>query len=343
MASDSKHDFVLVQGLRALAALSVAFLHITFAALALNPGNQRLNTLYHAMPWEAGVDIFFVISGFVITAASTKFFATPGGQRQFLTRRLIRITPLYWLMTTLFILSLAASPHAIHGDIGGPIYILASYLFIPCARPDGVIQPALGLGWTLNYEMFFYAVFTLFLVLPKHRAVPSLCAALLIFVLLGQAQLLHGTILTSWSNPIILEFCAGMIIALIAGSPRKTRLSNPACIALAGLALIIFAWQPPLPDIAAKGIPAALLLAAAALGKPAQNQTALILGDASYALYLVHPFIMRGFEILAPHNAVLRNPVIYITLCLALAQLTALALHRWLERPLTNHLRARLT
>jgi peptidoglycan/LPS O-acetylase OafA/YrhL len=294
-------------------------------------------------PWDAGVDIFFVISGFVIVHASRSLFAQPGAAGVFIQRRIARIVPLYWLMTSLLLIEMIFDPGAINGAIGGLGFVLKSYLFIPAARPDGVVQPVLGLSWTLNYEMFFYLVFTPFLWL---RQAPAVCGAsllLAVFVLAGHAGMLHGVILQTWSNPIILEFCAGMIIALIAGSPRKTRLSNPACIALAGLALIIFAWQPPLPDIAAKGIPAALLLAAAALGKPAQNQTALILGDASYALYLVHPFIMRGFEILAPHNAVLRNPVIYITLCLALAQLTALALHRWLERPLTNHLRARLT
>jgi len=339
-ASAPKQTFVLVQALRAIAALSVAFLHISFAAIALNPASRALGFAYHVLPWEAGVDIFFVISGFVIVSASARFFAAPGGQSQFLRRRLARIVPLYWLMTSLFILSLIALPHAIHGDIGGPLYILASYLFIPCARPDGLVQPAFGLGWTLNYEMFFYAVFTLFLTLPKRRAVIAACICLLVFVLFGQARWLHGIILTTWSNPIILEFCAGMIIALLTA---KFLLSTPARLALVAAALIIFLIQPAWPDIFAKGIPAACLVAAASLGAPARRKyiisASLILGDASYALYLVHPFIMRVFEIIAPHSAVLRNPAIYISLCLILAQLAALAIHRVFEVPITNRLR----
>jgi peptidoglycan/LPS O-acetylase OafA/YrhL len=339
--TSQKQSFVLVQALRALAAFSVAFLHISFAALSLNPGDHALSALYHALPWEAGVDIFFVISGFVIVTASTRFFATAGGQSAFLRRRLARIVPLYWLMTTLFLATLAASRHAIHGAIGGPLYILASYLFIPFARPDGLVQPAFGLGWTLNYEMVFYLTFTLFLGLPKQRAVPAACLGFLIFVLAGQAHIWHGTILTTWSNPIILEFCAGMLIALC---PGKIRLQRRARLALVALAFAIFILAPSgWPDIASQGVPAACLLAAAALGAPARNRglitASLILGDASYALYLVHPFIMRGFEIIAPHIAALRHPLIYIPLCLALSQLAALALHRWFEIPVTNRLR----
>lgn len=339
----AKHSFVLVQGLRAVAALSVAFLHICYAALSLNPQNRGLGFIYKALPWNVGVDIFFVISGFVIVTASTRFFATPGGAWMFLRRRLLRIVPLYWLMTSLFLLSLAASPHSIHGDIGGPAYIIASYLFIPFARPDGVVQPALGLGWTLNYEMFFYAVFTAFLFLPKIRAVITASLCLLAFTLLGAAGWWHATILTTWSSPIILEFCTGMFIALL---PGKLPLSQFARLGLIALALALLIIQPAWPDLAAHGIPAAMLVAAAALGPPARNRpvitTALLLGDASYALYLVHPFIMRGFEILAPHSAVLRNPVVYICLCLALAQTTALLIHRWFEAPVTKSLRVRL-
>ena len=81
-------------------------------------------------------------------------------------------------MTTAFIAVLFLNRAQIHGDIGGPLYLLASYLFIPMARPDSVVQPAFGLGWTLNYEMFFYLIITPFLAVPRGRAVAFVIAIL---------------------------------------------------------------------------------------------------------------------------------------------------------------------
>ncbi len=145
-----------LQILRAAAALAVALVHL--ANDAVTSGGDPAGIVARiaaAMPWEAGVDVFFVISGFVIVHASGKLFGRPGGWRVFMQRRLTRIVPLYWAVTTAFLLMLLLDRHAINAAIGGPAYLVASYVFLPVARPDHVLQPPLGLGWTLNYEMFF--------------------------------------------------------------------------------------------------------------------------------------------------------------------------------------------
>jgi peptidoglycan/LPS O-acetylase OafA/YrhL len=337
-----------VQALRAFAALSVAFTHITHDAIA-NGGDPAgwLAAANRALPWDAGVDIFFVISGFVIVHASASLFGQAAGPGLFLRRRLARIVPLYWVCTACFLLVLWLSRAAIHGDIGGPGYILASFLFIPWPRPDGMMQPAFGLGWTLNYEMFFYAVFAPFLLLGRGRAVGAAIILLAAFVALNQLRPFTNPQLGYWSSPIILEFCAGMALAQVRAAgvtlPAAARLALPV---LALVLLAVFAQAPPQLRIFAWGIPAALLVAAAALAPssavPSRAARALArLGDASYALYLVHPFVMRGLSIswhkFHAHSELAGT--IYVLAGLAAAQICALAINGLFERRMTVWLR----
>jgi hypothetical protein len=128
-----------VQGLRAAAAFSVAFTHISQDAI--DPASW-LSAIAGFLPWFAGVDIFFVISGFVIIHASDSLFGSgKAGLWGFLRRRLTRIAPLCRVITALFLAVLLISRKAIHGDIGTLAYIAASFLFIPWPRPDGMMQP----------------------------------------------------------------------------------------------------------------------------------------------------------------------------------------------------------
>jgi peptidoglycan/LPS O-acetylase OafA/YrhL len=241
-------------------------------------------------------------------------------------------------MTTSFLLVLLGGRSTINGDIGGPAYILASYLFIPWPRPDGVLQPAFGLGWTLNYEMFFYAVFTPFLLLPRKPAVIAATILLAGFATTGAVIAFPNLQLAFWSNPIILEFCAGMLLAILL--PGVPGLSLPARLALAAAALagLHFAVTgAPQWRAAIYGIPALLLVAAATLGAPAAQSGGKILvrlGDASYAMYLVHPFIMRAFTVLW-HKFHADNELagtIYVLAGLTVAQACALAVNLTVER-----------
>lgn len=337
-----------VQGLRALAALSVAFTHIAHDAISggADP-HHRIAAVDAFLPWGAGVDIFFVISGFVIVHASAPLFATGGkAARIFMRHRLTRIVPLYWIMTSAFLAMLLLDPATIHGDIGGPAYLAASYLFLPWPRPNGLMEPAFGLGWTLNYEMFFYAVFTPFLLLRRGLAVPAAALLLAGFVLTGRFWHFGNPQLAYWSGPIILEFCAGMLLAqgFAAGIRLPLALRIGFCLAAIYL-LHCFAGDDGQREFA-WGIPAVLLVAAATLAPvPARlgrAQKLLVrLGDASYAMYLVHPFVMRALTILW-HKFHAHPPLagpIYVLAGLAVAQSAALILNAQLERRLSNLLR----
>jgi exopolysaccharide production protein ExoZ len=164
---------LLLQGLRAAAALSVTvhhMLHEPYGSIAI----AWLSNL----PWQSGVDVFFVISGFVIVHSSARLFGAAGASRVFLWRRLARIVPLYWVVTMAFLVVDVMFPHGLNSPSPGLLQILASYAFIPWPAENGLIQPVYSLGWTLNYEMMFYAVFALFLQLSRVRAVVAAAVVL---------------------------------------------------------------------------------------------------------------------------------------------------------------------
>ena len=328
--------------------MSVAFVHIAHDAVDnhADPAGW-FAMLIHAMPWDAGVDVFFVISGFVIVHASAPLFGRAGGVVLFLRRRLARIVPLYWLATSAFLVILWLGRTAIHGLIGGPAYLIASYLFIPWPRPDGMMQPAFGLGWTLNYEMFFYVVLAPFLLLPRRHAVPAAVASLVALVLLGRLVGFASLQLSYWASPLVLEFCAGMALAQVFAA--GVRLPIPARLGLVLVALValhFFGHAAPAFRPLAFGLPAVLLVGAATLAPPPRrvvwhHHPLVRLGDASYAMYLVHPFVMRTL-ILVWRRLQARTElagVIYVLAGLALAQAFALAINAGFEKKLAVALR----
>jgi peptidoglycan/LPS O-acetylase OafA/YrhL len=237
----------------------------------------------------------------------------------------------------------------VHGTVGGPAYILASYLFLPWPRPDGLPQPALELGWTLNYEMFFYLVLTPFLLLPRARAVAGSAVLLALLVAVGQLHGFEPLALRFWADPIVLEFVAGMGLALAVAHgltlPGWLRLAMVlvACVGLHLLAEVQTAWR-----VTSFGTLGALLVAAAVTGRrPERTGTVMRilvrLGDASYALYLCHPFVMRGFTLLGAHFGppTTVGGILYVVLSLAIAQLCALAINAGFERKLSAMLKSR--
>lgn len=323
-----------VQALRAAAALSVASVHVLNEAIPLDPGGT-VARLHAALPWEAGVDLFFVISGFIMVHASQRLFGQPGAPWRFLSHRLLRVVPLYWAMTALFLLA-AGVGGSVHGEVSGIAQVAASLAFIPWPRPGGALQPVYSLGWTLNYEMLFYAVFALFVRLPQRLALAGVTATLAA-LLVAHPAVGDQPQLAFWTDPVIAEFAFGMAVALAA---RIVTLGRGQRIALAALAVGALLWlhgaTPDAPAPLRAGLPMALLLAAAVLGTDVSWTPLLLLGDASYALYLAHPFPMRGLGLIWRHWHLsgLLPAIAYCAVSLAASVLAALAIHHWGERRL---------
>ncbi|RXT48021.1 hypothetical protein B6S44_23330 [Bosea sp. Tri-44] len=337
-----------IQVLRALAALMVAIHHVQADAgfLAAKAGTSF--TPSHALPWTAGVDLFFVISGFIMVHSSAGLFGKLDGARLFIARRIARIVPLYWAATTLFLAVLLASPALVNSDTPSLGQIATSYLFWPMPNVAGQFQPIYSLGWTLNYEILFYVLFGVALFAPGRLVVPLVTVALAGLV---AAQAFAGPLplpFGFWGQPIVLEFAAGMAVGLLRQNGLRLDGRLRWLMAAVGIALFVIAagegWaQTSWGAVALRGPAALLLVTAAACGRNVTAPSALVralalLGDASYALYLVHPFAMRAlrevFVGIAPSATGL-----FIVLALIAAVLAALVVYHWFERPMTKAVR----
>jgi peptidoglycan/LPS O-acetylase OafA/YrhL len=344
----------LVQTLRGVAALSIAVLHAQHDAVALAAATANGWAPPLNLPWAAGVDVFFVISGFIMVHASRDLFQREGARGAFLARRVARIVPLYWAVTTLYLALAVVAPGLLNSELLAPWPVLASYLFIPVERPDGVVQPLYSLGWTLNYEMFFYALFALAIVLPYRRAIATLAGAILALVALGSAFPLPQPF-AFWTSPILLEFVFGLALGHLRAQGVTIGRPVQLALVLAGLALLALDLTSPAGPVVvsralAWGVPAACFVAAASLGREgpsprnAATRFGVALGDASYALYLLHPFAIRGVRSLAAATGLgaALGPAGFILLALAVAILASLAVHRTFELTATAWLRQRL-
>jgi exopolysaccharide production protein ExoZ len=322
-----------IQALRIVAAGLVVVTHSTFYAF------ERLDRNFFV--WQRGtrgVDIFFVISGFVMIYSSQKLLALPGGWKTFAERRIVRIVPLYWLITTLkvFIL-LVTTGLALHTKLS-PITVICSYLFLPAKNLDGQIDPVVGVGWTLTFEMLFYFLFALalFLRVNVFKFVGVILALLAIGEFFRQP---NWPTVAFYLNSIVLEFFLGMLIArsCLKGVylPRSIAPFLLAC----GFIFLLF---PPtdwhVPKILISGVPAALMIwSAASIGKLEDSipRFVLYLGEASYSIYLIHPFIcplpptlMNRFH--------MESPWLSVALSVALGLGAGCILHQFIERPLTD-------
>ena len=325
---------VSIQYLRALAACMVVVFHIGFIfGWAWGPG-------------ASGVDVFFVISGFIMWVVTADRETTPGN---FFWHRLIRIVPLYWTLTLIFVAGAFIIPSQFTGRPGLG-HIVQSLLFIPHLAPNGNNEPVILQGWTLNYEMFFYAVFALSLLLPRAARLYALSGAMLVVAgLLLQPSLPAAR---TYTSPMLLEFLAGVWIGHAWLNQRLPSL--PAAltlIALGVVALMAPYWYDGSGGYRALfwGAPAALIvigsIAVERLGRMPGLGAVKLIGDASYSIYLSHPLSIIACKYLLSKMGLERwGGPIYLSVALfcvvSLVAVAAGLICYWgLERPLTRMFR----
>lgn len=310
-----------LQILRAVAALSVVLQHLS----------PILKDVGIAPP-TGGVDLFFVLSGYIIGARATAVSAA-----DFMARRALRIIPLYWSMVGLAFASAWAAPGLFNHASPTLTELVKTLLFVPYRDSAGsVFHPVLVVGWTLNYEMFFYAVFAAGRVLTRNAIVPAVLALLAIvalFPLLPQGSVVQEF----YGSPILLEFAGGLLLTRIQPSRHA-----PAMVALliAAVPAVLFGRSEAAWVAGAAGM--AVVFAAVSLEKQGIAwRGAVALGDASYALYLSHVFITAAA--LTAYQAAGKAYGIPIAIvALAAACMTALAIHREVEGRI-SHFRLPIT
>jgi exopolysaccharide production protein ExoZ len=277
-----------VQALRAYGALAVAFYHTGFS-LAI--GLRRPIGSF-------GVSIFFVISGFIMA------MICDSNPRQFLSRRIARIVPLYWLLTALVFLIGTVRPGLLGGTTVDGISLLKSLFFVPYLT-HGTYFPILFLGWSLNYEMYFYLLIAGALVVNKRYA-PLIASAAMITVLLALRALNVGGAAAFYAHPIILEFVLGILCyygfrGLSVERIRDNRGLIICTSTIAGLAMVATAVNliGPINAVIVGCTSTILVLGAVLLDKAGASvrwPILILLGDASYVIYLIHPYCEEGLN-----------------------------------------------
>ncbi|MDB5443952.1 MAG: acyltransferase [Phenylobacterium sp.] len=329
-----------VQALRGLAAFLVVFVHLE--RLAVLAGLPAGLTVFG----NSGVDVFFVISGLIMVVTTSGRKQTPLG---FLRNRATRIVPLYWAITfAVFAVALMA-PSLLQSTSADPVHLLKSLAFFPYQRADGAMHPVVFVGWTLNYEMAFYLIFALGLMLPSRLAGLAASISVLVAVALaGQLLQPKDPVLAFYSAPMILEFGAGMVVgALLVRDrlPKARAWGWPA--AGAGLAALIVMlagpWLWPQADRALMfGGPAVVIvtcgLIAERAGLALQQGWIQLLGAASYSTYLTHFFctqvVTKAAERLAGFGPLLMWALVPVAFLLV--AMVGVLVHRRLELPLTE-------
>lgn len=341
-----------IQALRACAAVMIVVFHCgieTERLSALTGGGK----LFPEQGWGIGVPIFFAISGFIMMVTSIDAFGSLSAALDFMRRRVIRIVPLYWTVTTVAFAALLIAPGLMTKTPSGDhAYIVSSYLFWPYLRIDGEIRPLAAMGWTLNLEMLFYVVFAGCLIFRRGTATIALFGTLGLLVAVRVAGLLPGTALNFWGDPIVLDFLVGAAIGIAFNN--GWRISGLAALVLgaAGFTLTFLCWIPEgeqseLPRRLAEGAPAVMIFVAAALGPQIDDKWklwrgALAIGDASYSLYLWNPFVMMLLYILWRKSPLAVLPLwTFIPVGIAISIACALVSYRYFERPITRWLSSR--
>ena len=340
-----------IQGLRALAALLVVVDHSVTSMMEIGSLDPR-HTSFAWMLGGMGVKIFFAISGFIMTITTHDDFTSPAASRQFLWKRLSRIAPLYWIITFVAAIKLSAV-----GRIPHVSALVASLLFIPWPNDGGELRPVLYVGWTLNYEMFFYVLFAAALHFRMYRGLAGLSIFLVILVVANGvghpngAGTPDGSLLGFWGDSIVLYFVAGIAIGLarlrLDGSIARLHLGiYPALIGAlvlvsiyAAYAFTHFSHDPASPWEIVACIGAVAACAAATDHGDKKRPFVCSLGDASYSIYLTHAFLvglsMRIWALVFGHSAPALFVASMIVACCVLGMLT----YRLLEKPLLSMIR----
>lgn len=333
-----------LQVLRAIAALMVVVFH-------LGAPLQRLGL---EAPWPqsgaAGVDIFFVLSGFLMLVTT---YGRDGYTGSFYHKRLVRIVPLYWIVTTASLALLLLAPQVVKSGKAEAWHVIASYLFLPARHPVlGTLEPLVVPGWTLNYEMFFYLLWGIALLLPQARRVVGVGAAIAALAVLGIAVPSDNPFFAFYTSSIMLEFVFGLGLGLwyLKGAPIP-RGWGFVLIACGFVSLLAQGEVPPETRMLRWGVPAATVVAGALVlerARPVPRVAILaLLGDASYSLYLVHGMVLSAmgqvFVRLAPILP-FSGPMLYIACGLTAvgaAIVISVIVHLTVERPLLRVLSGR--
>ena len=327
--------------LRAFAAVSVVFFHTHFSF----PFTRSFGSF--------GVDVFFVISGYIMA----RILDPNSGARSdfFLRRRILRIVPPYWFFTLVLFIVAFLNPKLMGATRADGLELLKSLLFIPFAKSNGLVEPLLFVGWSLNYEMFFYLALAVGLLISKRNAAWIGSAIVLGAMLFCMPFAQSGAFTHFYASGFMAEFILGVISYYISRAiPNRTaqRLRLPCVFICIACALLLIATQAILPKVDISrvfilGALSFLLVTTASMlslsGRDIRLSWLVLIGDASYVLYLIHPYCENSLDrLLGQRIHWLRvNTACGALVAISLSIFIAVVIHVYGELPTVQFLNSR--
>ncbi|MEZ0539181.1 acyltransferase family protein [Fibrella arboris] len=346
----ARQQLQTIQAVRGVAALVVVAFHLT----------QFVDGRYGEALWFglfergfAGVDLFFVISGFVIVYTSQAYIGKPATLRTYLTKRAIRVYPIYWLtiliMTTLMAVSLWLRPDGMGKVITERWPGIDTILLTPHHHALNIVS------WSLSHELFFYLLFACLIVSRKLWVIPAFFLAGTLYMALTKQEYVDGQCTIweyFWFNPLNAEFALGALAGYGFTHYKANKWEGISAALLGTLWLYSFGDTPNEffgERLLHYGVASLLMLIAVLtyeyLRRPTVPQWIISTGDASYLIYLIHTPLLLLFTRLLTRFFPAYSPIAIPLACLALVSVVAylsIVTHRVIEKPLMRYLSARL-
>lgn len=311
-----------IQVLRFFAAFSVMMVHLPVFEFGI---------------W--GVDIFFVISGFIM------MYVTENNEKFFLLKRIFRIVPLYWLLTLgVFVLAIFV-PEVLNNTTANVDHLIKSLFFIPFDKNGTGHFPILFLGWTLNFEVIFYFLFSLSLVFFKENRMIACSIFIIIFLVFNKIFSEKNFIFETYANDIFIEFIFGMILFTIWKKYKNkisTNLSNHfICLAILLVSIFILNYYNFSRSVS-YGLPSLILAVYFLffLNHLKFPKILVSLGDASYCIYLLHPYVIQFFyKILEINEYDIIIELVFTLIISVIVFIVSLLIYKFIEFPINGSLR----
>mgnify|MGYP001264389976 CR=1 FL=1 len=314
-----------IQVLRFFAAFSVMMVHLPIFGFGI---------------W--GVDIFFVISGFIM------MYVTENNEKHFFIKRIFRIVPLYWILTIGVFFIAFLKPDYLNNTTANIEHLIKSLFFIPFDKNGIGHFPVLFLGWTLNFEIIFYLIFGVSLFFFKKNRFLFCSLLIILFYFINLFLSKENFIFKTYADDMFFEFIFGMA-AYIIWKKFGNNYSSNSFVNISSLFLLIFLIllfkNFKTLRFLNYGLPSFFLLIYFLffLDKIKFPKVFIMLGDASYCIYLIHPYLIQFFykilDISKFSFFIESIFTIFIILCVFLI---SIIIYKFIEAPINQKLRNKI-
>lgn len=333
--------FESLQALRGVAALLVVILH---ACVTLEKYGSGAGTLFGDFRiGHSGIDLFFVLSGFLMMWTTAGRRGSAAEAWSFLKRRVVRVYPTYWLYFILVFAAVSIRPEWVNSSAAAHASLFKSFFLLPDEGMTLVM-----VAWTLEYEVFFYALFGLAMFVSIRNRLAALLGSISLLVAAGFVLPSDTAEARVMLSPMLLEFAIGAVL----GAMHARRKWPHGKVYLAAGVLMLAAeglghsWlsllgvsEGSLSRPLTYGLASALVVhGACAWEKSGRFPCPWMIrkiGDSSYTLYLSHILVLSALgRVWASAGMNRFSDDLFITVLIFASVLFGLIAYEFAEKPL---------